>query len=114
MATNVSRIGFLRENPEATYEEFFNATGGSRQSYHSNRWITGKEVKGAVKTRKSKTVRVKAHGRHPAGTAPADLIIANNKVVKLQSEIDNLKHQIVGFRAVISYLENLAGLRHSQ
>jgi hypothetical protein len=73
-----------------------------------------REVKGASKPRKSKTVRVKAHRRHPAGTAPADLIIANGKVVKLESEIANLKHQIVGFRAVISYLEDLSGLRNSQ
>jgi hypothetical protein len=114
MAKKVSRIGFLRENPDATYEEFFKATGGSKQNYHSNRWLIGKEVKGASKPRKTMTVKVKAHRRHPAGTAPADLIIANGKVVKLQSEIDNLKHQIVGFRAVISYLEDLAGLRNSQ
>lgn len=114
MAKKVSRIGFLRENPDATYEEFFKATGGSKQNYHSNRWIIKKSVKGAAKPRKTMTVKVKAHRRHPAGTAPADLIIANGKVVKLQSEIDNLKHQIVGFRAVISYLEDLAGLRNSQ
>lgn len=114
MAKKVSRIGFLRENPSATYEEFFKATGGSKQNYHSNKWLIGKEVKGASKPRKSKTVKVKAHSRHPAGTAPADLIIANGKLVKLQSEIENLKHQIVGFRAVISYLEDLAGLRNSQ
>lgn len=114
MAKKVSRIGFLRNNPSATYEEFFKATGGSKQNYHSNKWLIGREVKGASKQRKSKSVKVKAHRRHPAGTAPADLIIANGKVVKLQSEIDNLKHQIVGFRAVISYLEDLAGLRNSQ
>ena len=110
MAKKVSRIGFLRENPDATYEEFFKATGGSKQNYHSNKWI----IKKAVKPGKTMTVKVKAHRRHPAGTAPADLIIANGKLVKLQSEIDNLKHQIVGFRAVISYLEDLAGLRNSQ
>ena len=112
MAKKVSRIGFLRENPDATYEEFFKATGGSKQNYHSNKWIIKKAVKG--KSGKTMTVKVKAHRRHPAGTAPADLIIANGKVVKLESEIANLKHQIVGFRAVISYLEDLAGLRNSQ
>jgi len=35
-------------------------------------------------------------------------------VDRLEKEIANLKHQIVGFRAVISYLEDLAGLRNSQ
>ena len=114
MAKKVSKIGFLRENPNATYEEFFKATGGSKQNYHSNKWLIAKTVKGASKPKKAKTVKVKAHRRHPAGTAPADLIIANGKVVKLESEIANLKHQIVGFRAVISYLEDLSGLRNSQ
>lgn len=114
MAKKNSKLGFIRANPNATYDEFFKATGGTKQNYHTNKWLIGREVKGASKPRKSKTVKVKAHRRHPAGTAPADLIIANGKVVKLQSEIDNLKHQIVGFRAVISYLEDLAGLRNSQ
>lgn len=110
MAKKVSKIGFLRENQDATYEEFFKATGGSKQNYHNNKWIIKKEVKPG----KTMTVKVKAHRRHPAGIAPADLIIANGKVVKLQSEIDNLKHQIVGFRAVISYLEDLAWFRNLQ
>ena len=37
-----------------------------------------------------------------------------DKVEALQIEIANLKHQIIGFRAVISYLEDLAGVRNSQ
>lgn len=114
MATKNSKLGFMRANPKATYDEFFKATGGTKKNYSMNKWLIGKEVKGASKPRKSKTVKVKAHRRHPAGTAPADLIIANGKVVKLESEIANLKHQIVGFRAVISYLEDLSGLRNSQ
>lgn len=32
----------------------------------------------------------------------------------LLSDNENLRHQIVGFRAVISYLENQVGLRNSQ
>lgn len=30
------------------------------------------------------------------------------------NEIEKLQHQIIGFRAVISYLENQVGLRNSQ
>ena len=37
-----------------------------------------------------------------------------DKVEALQIGIANLKHQIIGFRAVISYLEDLAGVRNSQ
>jgi hypothetical protein len=116
MARKNSKLGFIRENPNATYEEFFKATGGTKKNYSMNKWLLKKDVKQVAKPkpRKAKTVRVKAHRRHPAGNAPADLIIANGKVVKLQSEIENLKYQIIGFRAVISYLENQAGLRDSQ
>jgi len=116
MARKNSKLGFIRENPNATYEEFFKATGGTKKNYSMNKWLLKKDVKQVAKPkpRKSKTVRVKAHRRHPAGTAPADLIIANGKVMKLQSEIENLKYQIIGFRAVISYLENQVGLRDSQ
>jgi hypothetical protein len=116
MAKKNSKLGFIRDNPNATYDEFFKATGGTKKNYSMNKWLIKKDVKVVAKPklRKAKTVKVKAHRRHPAGTAPADLIIANGKVVKLEGEIANLKHQIVGFRAVISYLEDLSGLRNSQ
>jgi len=37
-----------------------------------------------------------------------------DKIEAQNIEIVNLKHQIIGFRAVISYLEDLAGVRNSQ
>jgi hypothetical protein len=117
----VSRIGFLRANPNATYEEFFKETGGSKQNYHSNKWLIKKSVK-PKKTKK--TVSVKAHRRHPAGSAPAlEMLLASNSVQiktmaqtidEVRIENEDLKHQIIGFRAVISYLEDMAGLRSSQ
>jgi hypothetical protein len=39
------------------------------------------------------------------------LIGDNNQLLKA---IENLQHQIIGFRAVISYLESQAGLRITQ
>lgn len=41
-------------------------------------------------------------------------VILEDKVEALNIEVTNLKHQIIGFRAVISYLEDLAGVRNSQ
>lgn len=41
-------------------------------------------------------------------------VILEDRVESLNIEIANLKHQIIGFRAVISYLEDLAGVRDSQ
>jgi hypothetical protein len=43
MATKNSKLGFIRDNPNATYDEFFKATGGTKQNYHSNKWFVGKK-----------------------------------------------------------------------
>lgn len=37
-----------------------------------------------------------------------------DQISDLQIKVHNLQHQIVGFRAVISYLEDLSGIRNSQ
>ncbi len=117
----VSKIDFIRKNPEATYEEFFKATGGSKQNYYSNKWLVKKGVKAKpVKVREHKrrnVPKVKAHARGPRGAS--DMVFAREKDLEetisiLQHENRELKHQIVGFRAVISYLEDLAGIRISQ
>jgi hypothetical protein len=115
----VSKIDFIRKNPDATYEEFFKATGGSKQNYYSNKWLLKKQPK-PVKVREHKrrdAPKVKAHQRGPRGAS--EMVFAREKDLEetisfLRQENQELKHQIVGFRAVISYLEDLAGIRNSQ
>jgi predicted transcriptional regulator len=48
---------------------------------------------------------------HRLMDAKLSLIKDNNQLLKV---INNLEHQIIGFRAVISYLESQAGLRNTQ
>jgi predicted transcriptional regulator len=48
---------------------------------------------------------------HRLMDANLSLIKDNNQLLKV---INNLEHQIIGFRAVISYLESQAGLRNTQ
>lgn len=38
----------------------------------------------------------------------------NNQINHLNIDIANLKHQVIGYKAVISYLENQLGLKASQ
>lgn len=38
----------------------------------------------------------------------------NNTINNLESDLANLRHQIIGYKAVISYLENQLGLKASQ
>ena len=73
----------------------------------------------------SKSVAPKKRGRPPKAwenTKPVmqkegQLLaktILEDKVEALNAEVADLKHQIVGFRAVISYLEHHVGLETSQ
>jgi predicted transcriptional regulator len=61
-----------------------------------------------VKTFKQSTTDAAVHRLMDANLS---LIKDNNQLLKL---IENLEHQIIGFRAVISYLENQTGLRNTQ
>lgn len=75
----------------------------------------------------SKSVAPKKRGRPSKAwerTRPANIMqkegqllaktLLEDKVEALNAEVANLKHQIVGFRAVISYLEHHVGLETSQ
>lgn len=104
---------FLRNNPNATFEEFFAATNGRKQDWYSARYILKKEKDGKA-IPKVKTVKVKSYERALPNETTYDVIAGYNKLLELQKENADLKHQIIGFRSVISYLENLSGLRNSQ
>lgn len=43
-----------------------------------------------------------------------EVIRLNHVIDSLRSEIANLKHQAIGYKAVVSYLENQLGLKGSQ
>lgn len=77
--------------------------------------------------RANKSIEPKKRGRPPKAwesTRPANVMqkegqllaktLLEDKVEALNAEVANLKHQIVGFRAVISYLEHHVGLETSQ
>ncbi len=118
----VSKIDFIRKNPDATYEEFFKATGGSKQNYYSNKWLVKNSKKAkpvVVKEHKRRDApKVKAHRRGPRGASEiiafSEIELLKDVVESIRRDNQELKHQIVGFRAVISYLEDLAGIRNSQ
>ena len=104
---------FMRSNPNATFEEFFKATNGRKQDWYSARYILKKES-GGKPIPKKKTVKVKSYERASPSETTYDAVAVYNRLLELQKENSDLKHQIIGFRSVVSYLENLAGLRNSQ
>ena len=85
---------------------------------YTTRYNENKSVKGAAPKRVGRPPKAWENPR------PANILqkesqllaktLLEDKVESLNIEIANLKHQIIGFRAVISYLENMAGVRISQ
>lgn len=85
---------------------------------YTTRYNEKKSVKGAAPNRMGRPPKARTN------PSPANLLqkesqllaktLLEDKVEALTIEIANLKHQIIGFRAVVSYLENLAGVKDSQ
>jgi predicted transcriptional regulator len=77
----------------------------------------GRPVGSKSKT-KQKPAATKTFKQSAADAAVHRLMDANLKLIgdnnQLLKAIENLQHQIIGFRAVISYLESQAGLRATQ
>lgn len=102
----ISKIGFIRSNPDCSFEEYQKATGGTRQSYYCNRWVASNN--------KEKRVKKYAAPAKKDLSATKATSSTGNLVEKLENEIVRLNLQIVGFRAVISYLEKQSGLKDTQ
>ena len=95
------------------------------QTVYSTNWLMKKAA-----TKKTYTVTssntdglnvVKKRGRPPKQGRDDEirrLITVNMQLMQdnkfLVGEVEKLRHQVTGFRAVISYLENQVGLRNSQ
>ena len=79
-----------------------------------------KRKPGRPKGTKTKTVSIKANFKEAIKNASHDLRVANsilslnNTINHLETDLANLRHQIIGYKAVISYLENQLGLKASQ
>lgn len=78
--------------------------------------ITKKKV-GRPKGSKNRKIPSKATAVERA----AEIFYTNNEIIRLNHTIDNLRdqianlqHQAIGYKAVISYLENQLGLKGSQ
>ena len=104
-----------------TPQEVAKKVGVSVQRVYTVRHQDRKTVKEATPVRRGRPRKVPLAWSDPA---PANVlqkesqllskVILEDKVEALNIEVTNLKHQIIGFRAVISYLEDLAGVRNSQ
>lgn len=84
---------FVRSNPNATTAEICEAVDVKPQDIHNYTYKLKKsfDLLPAIEDRGVPVIR--------------------NELIMLHREVDSLKHQIVGYQAVISYLENQLGMK---
>lgn len=98
-------IDYLRNNPNASKEEFIAATGGTKQNWYQARHDL-KLTKPAAKVAKKKPINLGA----VSGTRPSKESVV---VHRLHQQIVQLEAINNSLRVVISYLETQLGLKQS-
>lgn len=90
----VGRIrAFVKSNPGATTAEICEAVDVKPQDIHNFNYQT--------KRKPMPLVEIEDRG----------VPVIRHELIMLHQEVDSLKHQIVGYQAVISYLENQLGMK---
>jgi hypothetical protein len=90
----IGRIrAFVKSNPVATTAEICEAVNVKPQDIHNYRHQSKRKPKPLVE--------IEDRG----------VPIIRHEVIMLHREVESLKHQIVGYQAVISYLENQLGMK---
>jgi hypothetical protein len=85
---------FVRSNPNATTAEICAAVDVRPQDVHNFTYKLKKNLLPAIED--------------------SGVPIIRHEVIMLHREVDNLKHQMVGYQAVISYLENQLGMKSTR
>ena len=91
------------------------AQGRIRAFVKSNPGVTTNDICAAIDVSRKDVNSFNYHLRRkaPVLTEIEDrgVPIIRHEVIMLHREVDSLKHQIVGYQAVISYLENQLGMK---
>jgi hypothetical protein len=85
---------FVKSNPNATTAEICAAVDVRPQDVHNFTYKLKKNLLPAIED--------------------SGVPIIRHEVIMLHREVDNLKHQMVGYQAVISYLENQLGMKSTR
>lgn len=141
--TKASKIrAILAKNPNITAKQVAEMVGCKVQAVHSIRYLDKRKTRksGVAVKSKRKVIRISKtqadlakrlnvpvvdYAKHLANPQPLDQVQKNlarslgmstSEYAShvLAEKVSDLEHQIIGFRAVISYLENQLGLKNSQ
>ena len=109
----------MKKSPEMTAKQIATAVGCKPQQVYTVKYLMNrnKRKSGAAVKSKRKVIRISKTQADLAKRLNVPIVAYAKQLAKGDSSADiiaDLRHQIVGFRAVISYLENQLGLKNSQ
>lgn len=108
MKKQMTKIGYLRENPDATFEEYEKATGGTKLSYTQNKYLIKTQKEYAVNLLKS--VNKTKPDFKPVKKAKRVTKKKTDILIEHQRTIENLKTEVASVRNACSefHAENKA------
>lgn len=122
--TATSKIrALIKEQPHMTAKQIAEVVGCRPQAVHSVKYLDKRKVRKSgtpVKKRgrpAKKVIRISKTEANLAKRLKVPVVAYAKELAGIDTRSDiiaDLRHQIVGFRAVISYLENQLGLKNSQ
>lgn len=122
--TKASKIrAILAKNPNLTAKQVAEMVGCKAQAVHSIKYLDNRKARKSgtpVKKRgrpAKKVIRISKTEANLAKRLKIPVVAYAKELAGIDTRSDiiaDLRHQIVGFRAVISYLENQLGLKNSQ
>ena len=109
----------MKKSPEMTAKQIATAVGCKPQQVYTVKYLMNrnKRKSGVAVKSKRKVIRISKTQADLAKRLNVPIVAYAKQLAKGDSSADiiaDLRHQIVGFRAVISYLENQLGLKNSQ
>jgi predicted transcriptional regulator len=117
--TNTAKIrALIKEQPHMTAKQIAEVVGCRPQAVHSVKYLDKRNLrKSGTPTKKVRKIRITKTQANLAKRLKVPLTAYAKELAGFDTRSDiiaDLRHQIVGFRAVISYLENQLGLKNSQ
>lgn len=129
MRKKPNKIQYLRDNPNATFAEYFDATGGNKLSYQQNKYKIKTQKEKAVnileniKPKKTHKEKVKEAWETNLKSKDKQITLLTNEVKSVRNAADEfhkenkalnalvlkLENDIKMYIAIISYLEHKLG-----
>lgn len=104
-----SKIKYLRANPDATFEEYQKATGGTKLSFHQTKYVLKKQKETAINIIRSVAEKkpVKKKVAKPRKTLKVVVDERENTIKNLKDEVASVRNALNEFHAENKALNGL-------